>query len=527
MGLGVKTEFNFWYIPVAHKPNIGIPQKNFVIPPDLFEGFTGSIYAHNMKFDYQVLHHIHGLHVPTENLWCTMMMSVYIDENHWIGHELDDVLKYYMGERKKKVEQKALLAFGWENSPVDYMAIYCQQDADLLLDLADILHTKMEPQWTTLWEDYDREFMLLLAKMEVRGIRIDYDLCADTERKISARMREIEQEIGFDPGKQKKKYLYPKLFDDPPVGLGLSVPSYTPKTREPQVTAEWLETVGHPLTALLYEHTKSKKQLSSYYSAYLKRSTRDYPRLHPNFKQHGTETGRLSCSNPNLQQIPRNEYKDAYVKRLFLPDPTYELWEIDYRTIEYRLQAVYAEDQELIALFENEGDFHQLVADDLTAQCGFPVSRQQAKTVNYLMAFGGGPQVLAGELRLDLKLAKKIHSGYKAAYPMIFDKADEANAYAQDHMEISTWAGRTRHFTYTSETHKAFNACIQGGAFEIMKRSMIFLDREGFYICNQVHDSVWLQVVDEKEVIEAEKVMSEWTKEQFGLTFRTDRKRLN
>lgn len=526
MGLAVKSEFNSWYIPVAHGANFGHEQLNFKIPTDLFEGFEGRIYAHNMKFDWQTLE-LHGIHLPVGNLWCTMMMSVYIDENHVIGHDLDSVLKHYLGEQKKKVEKKALMDFGWTNSPVDFMAIYAEQDTGELLNLADVLHAKMEPDWVNLWENIDRRFMLLLATMEMRGIRIDYDLCESTEKKLSARMQEIVKEIGFDPGKQKKKFLYPKLFDPPPVGLGLSVPSRTPKTREPQVTANWLESVGHPLTALLYEYSKSQKQNSSYYSAYLRRSTRDFPRLHPNFKQHGTETGRLSCENPNLQQIPRDEYKDAYVKRLFLPDKGRELWEIDYRTIEYRLQAVYAQDKELIDLFENEGDFHQLVADDLTQQTGFPISRQQAKTVNYLMAFGGGPGVLDKQLKVGLERAKKIHRGYKEAYPAIFDRAAEAQSYAEEHGEIQTWSGRTRHFMYSSEYHSAFNACIQGGAFEIVKRSMLLLDEAGFYICNQVHDSVWIQVYSEKEVIEAERIMSEWTKAQFGLTFRTDRKRLN
>lgn len=524
--MAVKTEANVWYIPVGHQPIAGIAQQNFEIPSDLFVGFEGPIYAHHMKFDYNVCT-VAGIKIPTGNLWCTMMMSVYIDEGHYIGHDLDAVLDHYLGQRKKTMEKKTLLEFGWDCSPTSYMAIYAEQDVAPLLDLVDILLEKMEQDWINLWENVDREFMLLLAKMELRGIRIDYDLCESTEKKISDRMRQIEQEIGFDPGKQKKRFLYPKLFDDPPVGLGLAVPSRTPKTNEPQVSADWLASVGHPLTALLYEHTKSKKQLSSYYSAYLKRSTRDYPILHPNFKQHGTETGRISCENPNLQQIPRDEYKDAYVKKLFLPDSGLELWEIDYRTIEYRLQAVYAQDPELLELFENEGDFHQLVADDVSKQVGFTVSRQQAKTINYLMAFGGGPGVLNDELRVGFKKAKEIHSGYKAAYPMIFDRAAEAQEYAEDHMEIQTWAGRTRHFRYRSECHKAFNACIQGGAFEIMKRSMLMLDKAGFDICNQVHDSVWIQVKTEQEVVEAEKIMSEWTKEQFGLTFRTDKKRLN
>ena len=252
-----------------------------------------------------------------------------------------------------------------------------------------------------------------------------------------------------------------------------------------------------------------------------------YPRLHPNFKQHGTETGRLSCELPNLQQIPREEFKDAEVKKLFLPEEGKQLWEIDFRTIEYRLQACYAQDQKLIDLFENEGDFHQLVADDISEKLGVRFPRQQAKTVNYLMSYGGGKQVLAKALGVSVGIAQSIHSAYRASYPLIFDKAQEAQLSAESNgLAIPMWSGRTRHFKYPGECHKAFNAVIQGGAFEIVKRAMLRLRVRGFSMSNQVHDSVWLNVTSEGDVIEAQKEMEGWTKDFFGLTFRTDKKRI-
>ena len=182
--------------------------------------------------------------------------------------------------------------------------------------------------------------MLLLAEIEMNGILIDRELCAELQHSVRLGFKRFVSELGFDPAKPSQ--LHPKLFSDPPLGLGLRPSSFTP-TGKPQVSLEWLQGVGHPTTALVHEYRKISKQLSSYFSAYLDLTTRENPRLHPTFKQHGTETGRLSCENPNLQQIPREEYKDASVKALFLPEPGKELWEIDYRTIEYRLQAVYAE----------------------------------------------------------------------------------------------------------------------------------------------------------------------------------------
>jgi DNA polymerase-1 len=502
---------------------MGSDPNNFELPTDLFVGFEGPIIAHNMKFDYSQLT-LAGIKVPTGNLQDTMMLSVYIDENKTTGHDLDAVLERFLGIRKAKAEAKVLKSFGWEQTPPLFMAQYAEQDCQHLPELYKKLLSKSEEKHLKLWQETDCPFMLVLAEIEMQGILIDYDLCEKLQHQCQIRLDQLRLELSFDPAKPSQ--LHPKLFSDPPFGLGLPIPSLTPQGK-PQVSLDWLASVGHPTTALVYEYRKTSKQLSSYFSNYLSLTTRDYPRLHPNFKQHGTETGRLSCENPNLQQIPREEYKDASVKKLFLPEPGKELWEIDYRTIEYRLQAVYSQSSQLLDLFENEGDFHQLVADDVTTKAGVTITRQRAKTINYLMSFGGGVKVLQKQLGVSYGIAENIHRAYKAAYPEIFDKAHEAQMIAEADMMIDNWEHRTRHFQYPEETHKAFNAVIQGGSAAIVKRSMLKLQNAGFSISNQVHDSIWLNVQNEKEVIEAEHIASEWTKNTFGLTFRLDRKRLN
>lgn len=525
--MAVTTDLNTYYIPVGHKSFMGSTPRNLEVPSDLFTGVSCPIIAHNMKFDYVTLKRS-GINLPTNNLWCTLMMAVYVDEKNKgkdAGHDLDLVLRKYLGENKKKIEAKAMAAFGWVNTPPEYMAVYAEADCQPLPKLYTVLRPKLSDLIVQLWEEADRDFMLCLGEIETQGIPIDRLLCENLNQKCLIRMNEIREELGFDPAKPSQ--LHPKLFRDPPFGLGLKPASQTPHGK-PQVTLEWLQGVGHPLTALVYEYRKTAKQQSSYFSSYLDLTTRDDPRLHPNFKQHGTETGRLSCEDPNLQQIPREEYKDAEVKKLFLPEPGKQLWEVDFRTIEYRLQAVYANDKKLIDLFEAEGDFHQLVADDLSEKLGFKFPRQQAKTVNYLMSYGGGKQVLAKALGTSVSTAQSIHAAYRASYPLIFDKAEEARIAAEsNNLEISMWSGRVRHFAYPSECHKSFNAVVQGGAMEIVKRSMLKLRNAGFNMSNQVHDSVWLNVENEKEVQEAQNIMEDWTKDFFGLSFRTDRKRLN
>ena len=102
----------------------------------------------------------------------------------------------------------------------------------------------------------------------------------------------------------------------------------------------------------------------------------------------------------------------------------------------------------LLDLFENEGDFHQLVADDVSRKAGIPITTTRAKTINYLMSFGGGPRVLQAQLGTSFGVAKEIHEAYRAAYPEIFEKAWEAQQVAEADMQIDMWSGRTRHFVY-------------------------------------------------------------------------------
>ena len=129
LGLTLTSDIDTWYIPVGHQAYLGSTPENFKIPDDLFTGVTCPIVAHNMKFDFVALNRA-NVNLPVDNLWCTMMMAVYVDETNKgkdAGHDLDTVLSNYLGQRKKKVEQKSLLKFGWEKAPVEFMAAYADK----------------------------------------------------------------------------------------------------------------------------------------------------------------------------------------------------------------------------------------------------------------------------------------------------------------------------------------------------------------------------------------------------------------
>lgn len=521
LGVSIATDADVYYIPVGHREGFMGKPNNIPLPADLFDSVSVPIIAHNMKFDYNVLRKA-GIELPTGKLWDTMAMSHFICEwnkGEW-GHSLEFVAPHYLGPEYKKEAKKAKgLKDIWEISPPALMAVYAEQDARLLPQLYTKLKSLMKPDWISQWEGYDREFMLLLADMEYRGIPIDRDMCSSLEQKCLIRLEEIRSELGFDPAKPSQ--LHPKLFSPPPYGLGLIPSSLTP-TGKPKVDLAFLEAhSGHRMCALVYEYSKTRKQVSSYFSPYLGLTTRDDPRLYCNFKQYGTQTGRMSCEMPNLQQLPRLEYKDAKVKEIFLPEEGKQLWEVDFRTLEYRLMAVYSQQEELLDIFRQEGDLHQMVAD----QVG--VDRHTAKNkIVYAIAYGAGNKTIAQGIGRGLKEGYEIVNRVKNSYPKLFQVMDDATSQAQSAMEVRMWNGRKRHFQYPGECHKAFNAVIQGGSFEIVKRSMLKLREAGFTMSNQVHDSVWLNVDSEAEVVEAQKLMEDWTEDYFGLRFSTDRKLL-
>lgn len=513
MGVAVylHSQKHAYYIPVGHSDFFETPD-NQEIPRDFFNKLRCTTVYHNAKFDIQVLQNS-GLQVPTDKVEDTMLMAHYINENEF-QYSLDAMTKKYCSVHKATATSKAMKNNNWDNMPIVAMGKYAMADVIAEAELYLALKDHYEENYQSLWTNFDRDFMLLLAKMETAGIPVDLEMCRELETKSQARLDEIQSELGFDPAKPSQ--LHPKLFDDPPWGFGLKPLSLTPGGK-PQVNTKFLERTNHPVCGLLLEYKGLQKQVSSYFSSY-QRIAGISGRVHPSFKMHGTVTGRLSCENPNLQQVPR----DSKVKDVFMPEEGCDLVEIDYSNIEMRLATVYSQQPELLEEFSTRsGDVHGRVAEALG------ITRQKAKTVNFLTIYGGGKRVLADQLRIKEAEAGKILADYRKSYPEIFSTMLAAQRTAENsNGEVRLWSDRVRHFPYLSECHKAFNSVIQGGAFEIVKRSMLLLDAEGFDIRNQVHDSVWLNVEDRGTIQSAEKIMESWCQDTFGLPFYVESKTL-
>jgi DNA polymerase-1 len=486
-----------FYLPVGHRDSWLGDTQNCSVDPMLLVHVRAPVLFFNAKFDIHVLKRA-GLTIPEDfNYYDTMLMCHLIDENE-LQFSLDRMAMKYVGTGKWTELARIFKDIKWEDIPGAMMKDYAEVDAlktYLLYEAIKPMFADYEEVWNT-----DKRFLLQLQQIEERGIRVDLKEAEIQTNLCLSRMSQIRTELGFDPGRQKE--LHSKLFSPPPTGYGLKILSRTP-TGKAQVNTKFLESTNHPVCGLLLENSKIKKLTTSYYNSY-KELCEGYGRLHPSFKQHGTVTGRLSCADPNMQQIPR----DSPIKKLFLPEPGKQLWEIDFRNIEMRLAAVYSKEPALLEIFRTEGDAHQLTADLLG------ISRQFAKVINFLIIYGGGKEALSYQLGIAPNKAARILDDYNNAYPRLYGaRIAASNACISHGGWIRMWS--------------AFNSIIQGGAFEIVKRAMLNL--YAFDIRNQVHDSVWLMINEdnaEYEVKEAEHLMSSWTEETFNLPFTVESKRL-
>jgi DNA polymerase I len=501
-----------WYIPFGHEHPF-LPVENVPLW-DFSKGINKDalLIFHNAKFDLKVLRAA-GINLIGWNIVDTMLWHHLLDSYHpprgWPGHALDSLEVHLLKKDTKKDLVKKIRKiradYGMEAVPPFVMSTYASNDVVSTYQLYELFLGQME-EWLLLplWKT-DQEFMKLLVNLEEVGLRIDRPAAQRLAKQAEDRMDQIRTMLPFDP--QKDLQAIDRFFSEQPKGLGLH-PSKLTRNGRPSVDESVLAGVNHPEAGLLLEYRGLAKAKSTYFEGYLTRCDQD-GYLHPTFKQHGTLTHRLSAENPNPQQIPR----EGQVKGLFMPDEGFDLWEFDYKTVEFRLGSVYADQKDLLKVFRDNGDLHQEVADRLG------ISRPVAKNVNFTILYGGGVEVLVQKYGINRKEAQRILTDYRHLYPEIFAFARRCQDLAEKRGWIRYWDGRLRIFKNKWDTKDAFNSLIQGGAFQIIKKSMLDLAAEGVDMRNQVHDAVWLQLPKGDDPERVRKVMVDWTEPKFGIPF--------
>ncbi|MET0465750.1 MAG: DNA polymerase [Chitinophagaceae bacterium] len=453
------------------------------------------IVFHNAKFDIVSLATL-GITV-LDNWYDTMLMAHMVNEN-WQQKSLDYLSKTLLGlDGKNRTEffNAHVAAYGWAETPAELMYEYAANDTELTLPLFEYLFPMFIKQgFDDLWPT-ERAFMRVLIEMESRGVRLNSKLCQRELGIGELRMGEILDELGYD--KLGPIALTDLFFNRLHLTKVSDTPGGKPSFNKMTMSRyeEMLALSKNPVASMVLEYRGWQKTVTSNYRPYLELVSPD-GRLRPNYKQHGTVTGRLSCEKPNLQQIPRSSSKpwNGSLKQAFIPAEGYELWEADYSQLEFRITAATSKEDQLVAAFSDpERDVFSEMADELGME------RHDVKTLTYTIEFGGGARRISEVFGVTHMRAKWIKENFFNTYPDIERVILIAYRYAKRNGYIPMWTGRRRHFLNAGDHHKAFNAYIQGGAFEIVKRQMIkcYEEVDNPAECRmllQVHDSILWEI---------------------------------
>jgi DNA polymerase-1 len=416
-----------------------------------------------------------------------------------------------IGEKKSK--QKSMKSL----DPKDIVD-YASEDADLALRLRNILFAELKKEnLLKLAEDLEFPLVEVLTRMEYNGVAIDTDALKDISSQIKANTKELSEKIideagtkfNIDSTQQLSHILFEKLMI-PPVKK-----TKTGYSTDVQVLTQLAET--YPIAEYVLEYRQLKKLLSTYVEALPKLIYPPTGRIHTTFNQTVAATGRLSSTDPNLQNIPIRSDLGKEIRRAFVPkDRDGIIFSADYSQVELRIMAYICGDKQLIESFKNGLDIHSATASRL-----FNVEldkvdqdmRRIAKTVNFGIMYGLGSYGLSQRLSLDRKESKDIIDNYFEKYPGIRKYIDQTIEFTEKNGFAETLLGRRRFFPdinssnnnlKTAAERGAINMPIQGTASDMMKIAMISIDKEmrkrkmKSLMMIQVHDELVFEVLNDE-----------------------------
>lgn len=477
----------------------------------------------NIKFDYIMLKR-YGVEVKGK-MFDTMIAHYLIQPEQ--RHGMDYLAEIYLKYQTIHIEE--LIGKGKNQLSMRQVALpavceYACEDADVTLKLKNILEKELQKEGLEhLFYDIEMPLVKVLAEMEMVGVKIDKDALKDTSVILTKKMQEIEQQI-FDAAGMEFNVSSPKtvgevLFDH----LKLDEKAKKTKTGQYSTSEDVLEklTDKHPVVALILEHRGLKKLLSTYVDSLPTLIDKHTGKIHTSFNQAVTATGRLSSSNPNLQNIPIRTDVGRELRRAFIADEGCVFFSADYSQIELRLIAELSGDENMIEAFLSGADIHAATAAKIYK---LPIEevtrdmRSKAKTANFGIIYGISTFGLANRLNIPRGEAKELIDGYFASYPAIKEYMEKSIEKARQQGYVETLFGRKRMLPDINSRNSvvrsyaernAINAPIQGSAADIIKVAMINIDRrfreeniEARMIL-QVHDELNFNVPEqEKEKVQ-------------------------
>lgn len=520
------------YVPLAHGYDNAPAQLNREevlnkLKP-LLEETTLRKIGHNIKYDMNVLAnydiHLKGIAADT-------MLESYILDSSVNNHNMDSLAEKHLGWRTIRYEDvagKGAKQVRFDQVPIDTAATYAAEDADVTLQLHHHfwpMYLK-EPALKQVFEQIEMPLIPVLAQMERNGVLIDATKLEKQSEELEKRLTELEhdtfqiagQTFNLNSPKQLQDVLYTQLQ----LPILQKTPTGQPSTAEAVLQELALD---YPLPKLIIEYRGLSKLISTYTRRLPEQIHPRTRRIHTSYNQTGAATGRLSSSDPNLQNIPVRTQEGRRIRQAFIAPEGRKLISADYSQIELRIMAHLSNDPGLLSAFEKNLDVHKATAAEvfgLSLEAVTSVERRAAKAINFGLIYGMSAFGLAKQLGIDRKAAEEYIVRYFTRYPGVREYMEKTREKAHAEGYVETLWGRRLYLPDINSSQimrqkaaerTAINAPLQGSAADIIKRAMISLhhwleqqEETSAKMIMQVHDELVFEVAN-KDVPEMSEVI--------------------
>lgn len=512
------SEDKAWYIPVGHNEGLNLPLKEVlgVLKPVLESKSIKKI-GQNLKYDYQIFK---KYDVVLNGIFFDTLIAAYIIDPGKRQFKMDILASQWLG--LKTIPIDALIGKGKNQKSFAEVSIsdaakYSGEDAVIPLLLMEKFQPELEKrELLPLFNDIEIPLITVLAEMEWRGITIDTSFLKKLSEEYGTNLHDITNKIyemadeifNLNSPKQISEILFNKLQ------LPKSKKTKTGLSTDVNALEKLVK--AHPIAGKLLEYREVQKLLSTYIDALPTQVNQKTGRIHTSFNQTIAVTGRLSSTNPNLQNIPIRTESGRRIREAFIASPEKILIAADYSQIELRILAHLSKDEQLIIAFREDMDIHTQTASAMYGifpEMVTPDMRRAAKTINFGLMYGMGQFNLAGQLNISYKEAQDFIDKYFEQFPTIHRFMEECKQKARDTGYSETLLGRRRYLSDINVDNRrvreaaertAINTPVQGTAADIIKIAMINIDREIDKIYPeakmllQVHDELVFEINEEQ-----------------------------
>lgn len=511
------------YIPLAHDyPQVPDQLDRTEILEQLrplLENPNKAKLGQNLKYDAHVLAN-HG--IALRGIAHDSMLESYVLNSTATKHNMDDLAKVYLGVTTIQYEEvagKGVKQIPFQEVPIEQAAPYAAEDADITLQLHQTLMTQLEqhPSLLSLYTDIEIPLISVLARIENNGVLIDTGMLFQQSLELASHIITLEQQAhdlaGHTFNLSSPKQIQEILYDQQKLPILKKTPKGQPSTEE-SVLQELA--LNYPLPKLILDY-RSLSKLKSTYTDKLPQQVDDSTgRIHTSYHQAVAATGRLSSSDPNLQNIPIRSEEGRKIRQAFIAPTGYKILAADYSQIELRIMAHLSADTGLLNAFSAGEDVHKATAAEVFGVALDQVTndlRRSAKAINFGLIYGMSAFGLAQQLGLSRSQAQTYIDLYFARYPGVKNYMDSIREQAREQGYIETVFGRRLYLPeiksrnaarrqYAERT--AINAPMQGTAADIIKRAMIntdqwlLNDKPDAKMIMQVHDELVFEVAENK-----------------------------